>query len=182
MTQSLEVHWSLLLAHGNAGNTHAFRQFLISNSLLPRFRELLCNQFGAQADAKDVVLEVFLAIHLKRGTRDSKRPVSPWISAIARNKLTDAMRRRGRRVEAPVGYGTESLPGEDDFDPAMDTSLEVFLPQLASPQRDIVDLVSLEGASLRDAAQQLGISEEAVRVACYRALKVLADFHQQGSI
>ncbi|WP_296185817.1 sigma-70 family RNA polymerase sigma factor [Pseudomonas sp. UBA1879] len=182
MTESLEVKWSLLLARGNAGDTDAYRQFL--ESVTPYLRGLVkfrCSQFGAQADAEDVVQEVLLAIHLKRGTWDARYPVSPWISVIARNKFIDSMRRRGRRVEVPLDDVIESLPAEEGFDPTLSPSLEVLLRQLSSPQRDIVELISLEGSSVRDTARQLGMSEGAVRVALHRAIKVLATFYRNGS-
>ncbi|MFY1664062.1 sigma-70 family RNA polymerase sigma factor [Pseudomonas sp. Pseu.R1] len=181
MTESLEDNWSVLLAQGNAGDANAYRKFL--ESVTPYLRGLVrfrCNQVGAMDDAEDVVQEILLAIHLKRGTWDAKRPVSPWISVIARNKLIDSMRRRGRRVEVPLDDVVESLPAEDSFDPTLSPSLEVLLRQLSSAQRNIVELISLEGATVRDTAQQLGMSEGAVRVALHRALKMLADVYQRG--
>src|SRR5690349_24562567 len=53
-------------------------------------------------DAEDVVQEVLLALHLKRNTWIRGTPVAPWVAAIARNKLVDAHRRRGRRPEVSI--------------------------------------------------------------------------------
>ena len=38
-------------------------------------------------EAEDIVQEVLLTIHLKRGTWDQSRPIGPWLAAITRNKL-----------------------------------------------------------------------------------------------
>lgn len=181
MTDSLEVTWSTLLVQGNDGNSHAYKKFL--ESVTPYLRGLAryhCSQFRATADVEDVVQEILLAIHLKRSTWDSRRPVGPWISAIARNKLIDLMRRRGRRVEVPIDEVIDSLPYEDCIDPTVTPSIEALLRQLASPQKDIVELISLEGHTVRDAAQQLGMSEGAVRVALHRALKALANLYRRS--
>jgi RNA polymerase sigma-70 factor, ECF subfamily len=51
-----------------------------------------------------------LAIHLKRHTWDAAAPLGPWVRAIARNKLIDALRRRGRRVEIPIDDFADFLP------------------------------------------------------------------------
>jgi RNA polymerase sigma-70 factor (ECF subfamily) len=48
-------------------------------------------------DVEDLVQETLLAIHLQRGTYDPEVPVSRWVLAIARHKLIDLWRRRGRR-------------------------------------------------------------------------------------
>ena len=42
--------------------------------------------------------EILLAVHLKRHAWTRPRRSAPWRSAIARNKLIDALRKRGRRV------------------------------------------------------------------------------------
>ena len=49
------------------------------------------------ADVEDAVQETLLAIHLKRHTWDPEQPLAPWVYAIARHKVVDALRRRGRR-------------------------------------------------------------------------------------
>ena len=53
-------------------------------------------------EVEDVVQEVLLVIHLKRHTWDQSKPIGPWIMAIARNKMIDDLRRKGRRTEVPI--------------------------------------------------------------------------------
>ena len=48
-------------------------------------------------DVEDLVQETLLVLHLQRGTYDPAVPVSAWVHAIARHKLVDLWRRRGRR-------------------------------------------------------------------------------------
>ncbi len=54
--------------------------------------------------------EILLAVHLKRHTWDADAPFAPWLFAIARNKLIDALRRRGRRVFVNIDDFAESYP------------------------------------------------------------------------
>ena len=54
-----------------------------------------------------------LALHLKRQTWDENGPLSPWLYAIARHKLIDALCRRGRRIEVSIDDFAEILPGAD---------------------------------------------------------------------
>ncbi len=56
--------------------------------------------------------EVLLAVHLKRHTYDPAAPFAPWLFAVTRNKVIDALRRRGRRVFVPIEDFAETLPSE----------------------------------------------------------------------
>jgi RNA polymerase sigma factor (sigma-70 family) len=182
MSATLESQWSVLFAQGNSGDAQAYREFL--ESITPYLRGLVrrkCSLLGAESDAEDIVQEILLVIHLKRATWDSKRPVGPWISTIARNKFIDSMRRRGRHVSIPLEDVIESLPAQQDQDDANGQTVSYLLEKLKSPQRDIVQLISLEGGSVRDTAEQLGMSEGAVRVSLHRALKVLAAIYKGSS-
>ncbi|MBD1553540.1 sigma-70 family RNA polymerase sigma factor [Pseudomonas typographi] len=181
MSKSLESQWSVLLARGNAGDQQAYRAFL--QAVTPYLRGLArrrCSQVGVPADAEDVVQEILLAVHLKRATWDSKRPVGPWISTIARNKFIDSMRRRGRHIDVPLEEVIDTLPAEYPHEGEDSYTVEALLERLSRPQRDIVQLISLEGSTVRDTAQQLGMSEGAVRVALHRALKSLAALYRSA--
>jgi RNA polymerase sigma-70 factor (ECF subfamily) len=138
-----------------------------------------CDQFGAPAsEAEDVVQEVLLAIHLKRGTWDPARPIGPWLSAIVRNKLIDSLRRRGRHVNVPIDDVIATLEAEEQTDALDRLDAEHMLERLKDPQRDIVRSISIQGTSVRETAERLKMSEGAVRVALHRALKSLAALYR----
>src|SRR6201984_3266265 len=59
--------------------------------------------------AEDIVQDILLAVHLKRHTWDASAPFAPWLFAIARNKLIDALRRRGRRIFVNIDDFSETL-------------------------------------------------------------------------
>src|ERR1700753_427916 len=62
--------------------------------------------------SEDIVQEILLAVHLKRHTWDVNAPFAPWLFAIGRNKLIDALRRRGRRIFVNVDDFAETLADE----------------------------------------------------------------------
>ena len=61
-------------------------------------------------DAEDIAQETLLAIHLHRNTWRQTDPLGPWVAAIARYKLIDSLRRRGRRTEVAIDELADALP------------------------------------------------------------------------
>jgi RNA polymerase sigma-70 factor (ECF subfamily) len=162
------------------GDTQAYHRFL--SAVAPHLRAMArrrCEQFGASvSEAEDVVQEVLLAIHLKRGTWDPARPIGPWLSTIVRNKLIDSLRRRGRRIDIPIDDVVATLEAEDQTGNLERFDAERMLERLRYPQRDIVRSISMEGNGVRETAAMLKMTEGAVRVALHRALKSLAALYR----
>jgi RNA polymerase sigma factor (sigma-70 family) len=179
---SREQEWAEWLRAAIAGNAAAYRSFL--QAVTPFLRALArkrCESFGAPpSEAEDVVQEVLLAIHLKRGTWDPSRPLGPWLSTIVRNKMIDTLRRKGRQVMVPIDDVIETLESENQADDLDHLDIERLLAKLKDPQRDIVQSISVRGTSIRDTASRLNMSEGAVRVALHRALKTLAALYRSN--
>src|SRR4029450_10487869 len=99
-----EEEWAVLMRAAMAGDEAAYRTFLkaITPSIRAVARRNLARYGLDVGDGEDVVQDTLLAIHLKRQTWDQDRPIGPWISAIARNKFIDLMRRRGRAIKVPI--------------------------------------------------------------------------------
>jgi RNA polymerase sigma factor (sigma-70 family) len=166
-----------------SGDAAAYRRFLVS--VTPHLRAMArhrCRVAGAsEGDAEDIVQEVLLTIHLKRGTWDQSRPIGPWIAAIVRNKLIDALRRRGRHVTVPIEDVIDTLRAEDHAEPVSHSEIDPLLAKLKVQQREIVKSISIYGSSVRETADRLHMTEGAVRVALHRALKALAALYRDES-
>ena len=172
-TAERERHWTTLMERSLQGDARAYEELLLL--LTAGLRALIRGRARAAGlDAEDIVQEVLLALHLKRGTWQTGTPVAPWVAAIARNKLIDALRRRGQRTEVSLESVIDSLWSEalNDNDDTRD--VEHMLTKLTDRQRDVVRAVSLEGCSAQEAASRLKMSEVAVRVTLHRSLKSLA--------
>jgi RNA polymerase sigma factor (sigma-70 family) len=175
-TSSRDNDWAVWMRAGIAGDADAYRQFLVS--VTPHVRAVArsrCRSLGApDGETEDVVQEVLLAIHLKRGTWDQARPIGPWVAAITRNKLIDVLRRRGRHVGVPIDEVAESLPADDRTPEFATRDIDALLAQLRPQQREILQSLSIDGRSIRETADRLKMTEGAVRVALHRALKALS--------
>ena len=168
--------WSEWMRAANAGDEIAYRRLL--EALAPLLRHIVQRGFTrsgfGNCDVEDVVQETLLAIHLKRQTWHEDESITPWVMAIARHKLIDSLRRRGRHVELPIDRFIDVLPAEIATERLSNRDAERLLSVLSGRQRDVVHAISIEGMSAREAADRFKISEGAVRVALHRGLSALA--------
>ena len=168
--------WADLMRAANRGDAEAYERLLrqIAAALRPLVRRGLARAGRSSADIEDVVQEVLLAVHVKRHTWDNARPIEPWVHAIARYKLVDALRRRDGNFDLPIDDFSEKLAAEEANPSASGRDVERHLAQLPAGQRAVVQAVAVEGASIGDAAERLKMTAGAVRVALHRGLAALA--------
>jgi RNA polymerase sigma factor (sigma-70 family) len=181
-TSSRESDWAAWMRAAMTGDAGAYRQLLVS--LAPHVRAVArsqCRRLGApEGEVEDIVQEVLLTIHLKRGTWDQSRPVGPWVAAIARHRLIDLLRRR-RHSTVPIEDFEDSLPAEDLTPELSARDIDTLLGHLKPQQREVVRSISLDGGSIRETADRLQMTEGAVRVTLHRALKALAVVYRSGA-
>src|SRR5712675_2629585 len=94
--------------------------------------------------SEDIVQEILLAVHLKRHTWDANAPFAPWLFAIARNKLVDALRRRGWRVFVNIDDFAETIPSAPVAETVPAGEVIAHLQQLPRRQRDVLQSITLE--------------------------------------
>lgn len=161
----------LLLAAIN-GDEAAYRRFLTRAAVVVRgFARRRC---GDLIDPEDIVQETLLAVHLKRHTWRSDAAVEPWLFAIARYKLVDGFRRKGRRVEVDIDDLADVLAAEPQDETLTPRDVDRVLGALPEGQRNVVESISVDGRSITETAARLGMNEGAVRVALHRGLKAIA--------
>ncbi|MDG4896630.1 MAG: sigma-70 family RNA polymerase sigma factor [Mesorhizobium sp.] len=172
MTGKDEAELSGLLRAAIAGDERAYADFLHRIAALVRgFVRRKVVQGGV--DPEDVVQETLLAIHVKRHTWRSDAPVLPWVYAIARFKLIDAFRRRGRRIEVEIDEIAETF-AEPETETVSERDINRALEGLPPTQRSVVSSISVDGHSIGETAAKLGVSETAVRVSLHRGLAAIA--------
>ena len=165
-----------LWLRAQAGDATAYRQCL--DMLASRLRGYLRRRLSAFPDeVEDLVQETLLALHLQRGTYDPSLPVSAWAVAIARHKLVDLWRRRGRReaLHDAIEDVDEFLLAGDPEDGSAKRDLTVLLESLPDAQRQAIVLTKIDGLSVAEAATRTGSSESAIKVQVHRGLKRLAE-------
>lgn len=157
------------------GDAVAYRDALAK--IAHRLRRFYGRRLQALPDeVEDLVQETLLALHVQRGTYDDTLPVSSWVFAIARHKLVDLWRRRGRRdnlndslddlTEDQHPLAQEELQSKRD--------LAVLLGQLPESQKQAILLTKIEGLSMVEASERSGVSVAALKVQVHRGLKQLA--------
>lgn len=172
MTSTDDAELARLLKAAIVGDESAYAVFLERVALLVRG---FCRRriVHGGVEPEDVVQEVLLAIHLKRHTWRQDEAVTPWVYAIARHKLIDAFRRRGKRIEVDITDFAETL-AEPEKETLGGRDIDRALDGLAPVQRSVVASVSVAGASIGETARTLRMTETAVRVALHRGLKAIA--------
>ena len=83
------------------------------------------------------------------------------------------MRRRGRRIFVDIDDFAEVLPGEAPVETASASEVAAHLQALPARQRDVLQSIAVESASIKDTAARFSMSEGAVRVALHRGLTSL---------
>ena len=171
-----EIDLGELMRAANNGDAAAYNRLL--TTLAPAVRSVARRGLGRAGisieEAEDVVQETLLAIHLKRHTWDPSMPLGPWVRAIARNKLIDVMRRRGHRDHVPIDDVIDTLASSEGEPTPLPGKLDAHLQSLPDRQQSVVRAISLDGASIRETAAKLNMSEGAVRVALHRGLAALS--------
>jgi RNA polymerase sigma-70 factor, ECF subfamily len=171
-----EKEWALLMRASLAGDAQSYRRLLLQLTPVLRAaaRRGLKSAGMADTDAEDVVQDTLLAIHLKRQSWDENAPIGPWLRAIARHKMIDALRRRGRRIDLPIDSLADLLAA-DETEPSMIAGdVDRHLEALPEGQRKVVRAIAVDGASIGEAAARLVMTKGAVRVALHRGLAALA--------
>ena len=169
-----EAELAPLWKRAQAGDEAAYRAAL--EAIAARLRGYFARRLlSVPHEVEDLVQETLLALHLRRGTHDAALPVSNWVYAIARHKLVDLWRRRGRReaLHQPLD-DTAGLPAPLREELPARRDLEALLGALPEAQRLAITLMKIEGLSAAEASRRSGVSVSALKVRVHRGLKRLA--------
>jgi len=126
---------------------------------------------------EDVAQETLLSIHRHRHTYDPARPFLPWMYAIVRHRLFDFVEKQKRRGEneVPAEIAWEQVPAGETIVERGTTSgfLQQALLLISIKQREIIQMLKLEGLSVAEISRKTGISESSVKVTAHRGYKAL---------
>ncbi|HJS76473.1 MAG TPA: sigma-70 family RNA polymerase sigma factor [Burkholderiales bacterium] len=170
-----DEHLRELLLRGLGGDPAAYHGFL--RELGAHLRALLRRRLtGMPDDVEDIVQETLLAVHNQRHTYNAAQPLTAWAGAIAKYKMTDFLRRHGRRerLTDPLDEVTELMHAKDDRAGEARRDIAILLDALPERQRLPIVHVKLEGRSVLEAARLTGMSVSAVKVGVHRGLRALA--------
>lgn len=105
------------IAQIRRGDQEAWREFIAQYE--GRVTAFVRRRLGASSAVDDVVQETFIGFLLSVPNYDAGRGLETYLFSIASHKLTDHLRRQGRRPTVPlVGGDDTSRPGGDPADSA----------------------------------------------------------------
>lgn len=160
------------------GDRQAYARLL--KAMIPILRRASVTRWprASATDIEDAVQEALLALHAARHLYDPARPFLPFLLGILRHRGADVMRRRQIAArEVPIGE-----IGETSWLATPNTSQEVAVDErrlreaialLPAHQRSAVEVLKLQGFSLKEASAATGISVAALKVATHRAIRSL---------
>ncbi len=158
--------------------------------VLNRIRLMMGKGVRRVAESQDFFQEVmveFLEDSAKAGL-DSDRDILRWLTAIARNKIRDAARRRRARAFDSLSESIhlEQVPSPSPLPSSLFSRheqairLAEALESLPPEFRKVIELHDLDGQSLRVVAEKLGRGYEAVKKLHTRAMLRLGGVLSRG--
>lgn len=163
---------------GQTGDRDAYESLL--RELLQSLRRVVGRQWHRAEDVEDIVQEILISLHGVRHTYDPERPFIPWFMAIVRRRIADAARRSASRrmhemnVEIlPETSADEDAKKKTEGNTAGEAADQVrhALSSLPPAQREAVELLKVQGLSLKEASKKTGRSVPALKVMVHRAMK-----------
>ncbi|HET6257194.1 sigma-70 family RNA polymerase sigma factor [Pseudonocardia sp.] len=131
-----------------------------------------------RAAAEDVVQEALLrAWRSPDSLVNSKGSVRGWLLTVVRNIIIDRARARNARP-TEVAESPSTVPVESDHaDRVVDTMVVLdALEHLSSEHREVLEQMYLQGRTVGETAEVLGIPTGTVKSRSYYALRALRDF------
>jgi RNA polymerase sigma-70 factor (ECF subfamily) len=154
---------------------------LLYQSYFPRVYRFALKRLGDPGEAEDVAQEVFMTVFRALSSFQGNSTLLVWIFGITRNTVNRRFRRRRPRLEC-LDDGAREVAGEEappdraaDARRILDRCDEVIEKQLTPLQRRIFHLKHLRRQSIRNIAEGLGKSEDAVKANLYRMRRALLE-------
>lgn len=138
---------------------------------------LALRRIGDRGRAEDAAQDAFVSVWRSARTYDPARGSgAPWLYAVARNAITDGLR-RAPEPAAELPEGPSGDPGPPDEAEASWTAWRVHraLEVLPEHERPVIELAYWGGLSQSEIADRLGIPLGTVKTRTRSALARLAD-------
>lgn len=147
----------------------------------PRLHRFLRRLSGADDLASDLLQETLLRMHLARAAFRPGSAVLPWSYTIARNVFLDRARSRKHTAlsleqleQSGVPEPVESARAEGEVLAREGArAVERALARMSDARREAFVLIRFEGMSVADAAEILGVSENAVKLRAFQAYEAI---------
>src|SRR5271154_4320497 len=171
-----------LVGESLSGNRDAFGQ------IVARYQSLVCSlafsATGSLGQSEDLAQETFLAAWKQLAGFREPEKLRAWLCGIARNLINNSLRKQGREPshraesleEVSEAHSPEPLPAEQAISNEESAILWRSLEKIPEIYREPIVLFYREHQSIEAVAQNLELSEDAVKQRLSRGRKLL---HEQ---
>jgi RNA polymerase sigma-70 factor (ECF subfamily) len=137
-----------------------------------QLRVFVARRVDNEADAEDILQDIFLRIHARIDTLDDERTLAGWVYRISRNAIVDHYRGRRPSSMLPETIAVPEAP-PDDLTTELLPGIETMLGRLGAEDREALLLTEVEGLTQRELADRLGLSLSGTKSRVQRARKKL---------
>ena len=161
-----------------AGDAAAFSQ--LHELYHHRLYRFAVKRLGDATEAEDVVQDVFLEVHKCLGSWEGRSSLLTWMFGIAHHQLC-----RRFRKKAPVGIPMKQLEAQPPVAPeapsdrrveaarVLEVCADALDEDVSEAQREIFDLYYGEGQPTKAIAEELGKSNQAVKISLFRTRRAM---------
>lgn len=147
----------------------------------PLVRRWTLAMTGDPNEADDVTQEVLIRMVRRIGAFRGESRFETWLYSAARNAVTDRRRRERRQARfSEDEWSWDALQPVAPVDPLqaaerneLRAALRSWVEDLPARQRQIFDLVELQGRSSTEVAELLGIAPASVRANLFKARRTI---------
>ena len=169
----------ILLIASQKGDKSSYQLFL--KEVSDKIDKFLKLKIDNEQVRLDISQEILMGIHKSLNTFQHDRPVMPWVMSITRFKLMDYFRHHYK--ENQLENSDKQI---DDIAGCSHTESFTFLNEVLKTldtfpgnQAELIKLSKIQGLSIKEIGEELGLSQPAVKVGIHRAVKKLKELFNE---
>jgi len=166
------------------GDKQAFDQLVRRTT--PHVFGIIRRFFPERHSLEDIAQEVFISAYLGLRTYSQDRPFKNWLAGIAVRQCYRALQARKKQkqvLESEMGFEASAVLDAFRFEQSglemmrserkamVKNAVEQIMQRLSPKERMILVLTEVEGLSLREVAEMMGLSQINAKVSSFRARK-----------
>ena len=168
-----------LVVRARAGDPDAFRR--LAGSVYGRIHRWALGRTGSPDDADDVAQAVLVRLHRKLGEYRGGR-FTAWLYRMTASVAEEIRRKRERRARLLKDHVARQADAFASLEPAVEGSIDAAritrivlerFRELPDRQREVFDLVDLQGHTPAEVAELLGLEPVTVRTNLLRARRAI---------